>query len=1004
MMMDLLLILSILAPGGHPKLYQNQADLTRAMENIQRAPWAAQHRDASVASADKWAVMSDEQLKALIPEVGSVFAYGFSGCPACGTSWSFWGNGVVSPDKPGVVTCHKCKEVFPNEKYPDSGQGYHDEKSGKTYYFVGIYNAYVIREVILTALPHLSYAYAVTKDRKYSHAAAVIFDKLALLYPTSTTGSIDYPSQNNSGRLEQPQYQVARLLVKLAEALDMLYDSPDFAEPSAYAKGSVREHVEASVIADGGKYCYDMAVSGYCGLTNGQADYIRGTMAAGIMLDKKEWIDYAVSGPYGIYSFLDNCLDRDGQYYETSVGYSDHGVGLYIDMAEMLYHMRTTDHPNGINIYTHPKFQKTLARSMTDIECFGHLPRFGDWGPDTTPLTAYDPFSSAAYLRTEYLVARAENDAARDHFLALRQTLAYGDIEQRRADKTLAGFRRWLSFNAEPVAKSQKTLDIKPQTLLGGRGATIFRSGEGLDGRAALLRYGPCLNHGHFDDLNINFFGLGRELTYDIGYSLGSAHVQVGWARATASHNLVVVNEKNQMLSDGGGGSLYFCTDTAPVRAMEASSEASYASEGVKTYRRTMALIDTASSSYMLDIFRVAGGTQHDLMWHFLGELDSVKGVNLGEVQEAGSLAGPDLDWGRKVGPSGYLIGCADKGDYWNPPPGNGYGFLYNVRRGAASKSSCTATWKFAKDNPQSVRLTLLPEQGSELITATGPAILTRLPNTDFSILRRKGEDLTSAFVSIVEPCQSDSEVLSASRMACETGDAVGVEVKTTSGVDYVISSISPQRCVLRTSDGQLIEFDGQFGFMRVSKGKVTHSRLIGGTALALGTAYKLAAEQPQMQDLIKDIDYDNSTVTLHSPVAANQLKEEGIAYFSNSRYSHNSAYLIKSVDGAVVTLGGDMIIGRGRIGTDEAALSDAIANVVPLPRSIVVSRKQSHYFKGKLIRNDRTKQTTKIIDVEANQRAVRVKDTGVFSAGDSFTIYDLQPGDTCSAPVVVKK
>ena len=74
----------------------------------------------------------------------------------------------------------------------------------------------------------------------------------------------------------------------------------------------------------------------------------------------------------------------------------------------------------------------------------------------------------------------------------------------------------------------------------------LLRAGGGPDAQAVLLRYGQSLNHGHLDDLNINYYALGRELTYDLGYSLGSTHTQVGWAHTTASHNLVVVNEKPQ--------------------------------------------------------------------------------------------------------------------------------------------------------------------------------------------------------------------------------------------------------------------------------------------------------------------------------------------------------------------------------------------------------------------------------------------------------------------------
>jgi hypothetical protein len=259
----------------------------------------------------------------------------------------------------------------------------------------------------------------------------------------------------------------------------------------------------------------------------------------------------------------------------------------------------------------------------------------------------------------------------------------------------------------------------------------------------------------------LNFYALGRELTYDFGYNLGSAHVQTGWSHLTASHNLVVVNEKNQMQSAGGGGSAHFYLDSAPVRAFEASSEASYASEDVDTYRRTLALVDISPGrSYLLDIFRVSGGEKHDQMWHFTGELAGIKGVDMGPVQEKGSLAGPDIDWGRKVGAAGDLIGCADKGPYWNAPPGNGYGFLFDVRKSQGTTSDCSAVWNINKDGSDKLTLHLLPETDSELVTAKAPGILPDFPKSDFAILRRQGKDLKSSFVSVLEP--SNSEPVSA--------------------------------------------------------------------------------------------------------------------------------------------------------------------------------------------------------------------------------------------------
>jgi hypothetical protein len=203
---------------------------------------------------------------------------------------------------------------------------------------------------------------------------------------------------------------VARVLVLLADYLDLLDDSAEVAAPSATGKGRIRNDIEEAVIRNGGEFCYDKATKGYMGLTNGQADYVRGTLAAGLMLGVKDWIDCGVSGPYSFENFIENCLDRDGQYYETSVGYGDHALNVYADAAEMLYNYRSPEYPSGINLYAHPKFRKALFDARIDLDCFGHFPRFGDWGPDTTVVKELKRYSYLPYAFSEYLAARAVDD------------------------------------------------------------------------------------------------------------------------------------------------------------------------------------------------------------------------------------------------------------------------------------------------------------------------------------------------------------------------------------------------------------------------------------------------------------------------------------------------------------------------------------------------------------------------------------------------------------------
>lgn len=1010
-MVEHILLAAVLASASHPRLYYTPEDAKRARINIERFDWAKQYFDRIRTSADKWAAMPDGELRALVPPSGSRFAYGFSGCPECGASWPWWGQGgVASWERPGQATCTSCKRTFPDADHPDDGNGWKSPKNGKTYYFVGCYNAFAVQQITLHILRDLSLAYTLTGDGKYSRAAAAVYDALADTYPTTTEGSADYPSDPNFGRLERPQYLVARALVLYAKYLDLLCDSPHFAAPSRSGNGSVRDHIEESVIRDGGRFNYQEAIKGYMGLTNGQADYVRGALVAGVMLGDREWIDCGASGPYRLESFLGNCLDRDGHYYETSVGYAAHAIHLYLDMAEMLYNLRTPEYPNGLDLYKHPRFRQTLFQAGVDFDCFGHFPRFGDWEPDFSTVVSDERFIAAPYLHSELLAVRAGDDAARRDWEAARDWICDGDVESRRASKAADSWREWLLFHAEPVAPASGAPGARPRNepaprpVLGGKGAVVLRSGRGRTGRAALMRYGPSNTHGHYDDLNINFYALGRELTYDLGYGLGSAHVQTGWAKHTASHNCVVVNEKSQLGAPGTGGSAYFHADAAPVRAFEASSEASYASEGVDTYRRTIALVDLPGGrTYLLDVFRVAGGNQHDLMWHFQGEMTAIEGADMGPVQAEGSLAGPGIEWGSKVGASGDLIGSADQRAYWNPPPGNGYGFLYNVRRATRVSDHCTATWSVDPKGNGRLALHLLPEPGVEIATAEAPGILPTFPKPDFAIIRRSGEDLASGFVSVLEPYTGDPAITSVSRLEC-TADpsalALGVRVESAAGTDYIVSAVRPGSMNFRTDSGESISFNGQFGFLRIKDGHLVRGVLVGGTELAIGEI-SLSLPAAGYVGSVVGVDRDRWRITVDGQLPSDLAGQ--LAYINGAGYSHNSPYRIESVsdDGRTLELDADCVLGRGCISDKQPEAPGAVLSMVPFPKAMSCSYRPSGYYKGKLMVNDRTGESTTVIDMERDLRTIHVNNPSVFRPGDGFTIFDIREGDEVRIPAV---
>jgi hypothetical protein len=736
----------------HPCVYITPEDVARARTRIETEDWARNWFEGVRRQADEWVSKEDEWIASILPEPGACFAYGVTACPICRASWGQWGGARCSFDNPGHVTCANG-HVLPDAEHPDPGTGY-EGPDGRIHYFVGSYNAWVVETLQFKALRNLAYAYTLTGDERYAEKAAFILDRLADLYPSCDKGSWDYPSDPPSGRFCRPWYQVARVLIHYVDWYDQVFHSPALDRPSVRQGLSRRENIELNLLQNGATYCYTQSLKGR--LHNGEADYIRGALAVGCCLGIPWYIDWAYDGPYGILNLVRNNVDRDGRYFETSVMYADHTRDLYLTFAEPLLNYRSGKYPDGINLYDDRQFQSFYVLPELSFLCIGKEPRFGDSGPDTARSFLPDqPTSAFDYRLAERLYARVSTPEDKARFASLLHLLSGGDIEKTRVGQAEMP---WLLFHgAEPPDRASADLDLRlrrriaQSDFFGQKGIGILRAGGGADAQAALVRFGPTLNHGHYDDLNLSYYALGYEVTYDLGYGLGSTHTQVGWSRQTASHNLVLVDETSQGAAGSGtGGSLHHFADLPGLKLMEASSESSYVQQGVTTYRRLLALIGEGPEAYLVDVFRVAGGAQHDYLFHSLGDQAEFEGVTLGEP-EPGSLAGPQIEWGAKQLNDGDMEGFPNK-PYWNPPPGNGLGFVMEPQR-AKADGEWSATWPLPSGDAF-LRLTMLGQPGTEVISAWAPGILPRHPQARYAIARRRSESgpLSSAFVAILEP------------------------------------------------------------------------------------------------------------------------------------------------------------------------------------------------------------------------------------------------------------
>lgn len=139
-----------------------------------------------------------------------------------------------------------------------------------------------------------------------------------------------------------------------------------------------------------------------------------------------------------------------------------------------------------------------------------------------------------------------------------------------------------------------------------------FRGMPNNMGSAAIVNASDWGGHRHLDSLDLSYWANGGESLSDLGYLWDNP--QQGMTARSAAHNLVVVDGKNQR-SAGRGGSIGFFEASGPVHAAEASSFA-YAETDV--YGRTLLQMQKSDRKpeYLVDFFRVRGGSTHDYMLH----------------------------------------------------------------------------------------------------------------------------------------------------------------------------------------------------------------------------------------------------------------------------------------------------------------------------------------------------------------------------------------------------
>lgn len=720
--------------------------------------------------------LSEAELLALIPERAGLR---FTGCPNCdgGTqenqlAWTI--------ERPREVHCRFCGIRYPNDTYPDGDTlrvtnplgevqeyPYWSDADGYRHYFRAK-AWFEAREYFARRALDLGRLHAATGDRLFARRAALILSRFAEVYPGYCV-HYDYPFRQKiifEGDRTFP-WPVADYRAAKWDWWAYMDIPEDLLQAYELVRpsGALDEAAQRRIEQDLFHASVDFVRSYPPALGNMDPTLLRGLITAGRVLKEPEYIHDAVRR---IELLARRQFFADGTWREGAVSYHNQTV-------------------RGLDILAR------LLKGWTDPP--GYVPEEGEDRLVDFDLDARLP-----------ILARARE---------VPGLLRYPN------GRVVAFHDTWAREAAEALPASESM-------LLPALGHARLGRGAGGGQVQAHLHFSGGYGHQHGDVLAMTLFSHGRERLGDIGYT----HTRYRrWTITTLSHNTVTVDGRDQHMGSvsqpsDGDLRIFVPGDGDMLAAVEASGERSYPGL-VDEYRRLLLLIGANDQSYVVDWFRVSGGSRHEY-------------VLTGDADHGGDLV-HDLEtspYGEMLLPPGTPVSLPTGESTPGEAGGHnlGYAFIRGVEQAAVDGPWRVGFHSSGSDAGVRVHGAGLP--GDRLFTAVAPSIRNAAEDDaaldehtmPMLVHRREGEDLRSDFVTVLESHGAGGPfVREVSRLPVE-GDGVALRIAWGEVVDHVLLSRGGGRV---RADG--VSLDGRLGFVRRRGGEIEEMRLVGGRELRAG-------------------------------------------------------------------------------------------------------------------------------------------------------------------------
>jgi hypothetical protein len=478
-----------------------------------------------------------------------------------------------------------------------------------------------------------------------------------------------------------------------------------------------------------------------------------------------------------------------------------------------------------------------------------------------------------------------------------------------------------------------------------------------------------------------------------------------------------------------------------PAQFIEMNNPAMWkaAAGNTKEYRRTAWLVDIdAENYYFVDMFQIIGGSVHDYVWsapyddNENKDTFSVAGVNPQSQPNIWTLAAlepqyrdvtwnkPGQSWGERLcdtangGIKDIGLNDTPAGDRpkWNPPPGNGYGMIWDVKI-AETKKDWSAVWKL-QDNKHYLRTDIFNFDGMEAITGRAPS-LNAEKHHNVVIARRQQDKnnsmpLHSRYANIIQVGEPNNFPLKkVERLAVQTSDQNNVialsAVLPDGTTDYILASFA--KGIVRSGK---INADAGRGFARLdANGQLIHLAMQEGKFIEAG-GWKLQTDNEKFQANILDVKagWNENKLTIDKELPAGAVLAGSMVLITGSSgakvpYKHNDYYYIERVEpsdnnGCTLVFEKQSLVAT-RLRVDSIDISSNIISAA-WPNEMA-TWPGTFELDGKMLAVQNKPEQSTIIRSYLS-REVKVLDANGFRKGDYLDVYVAKPQDIITIPTTV--